>query len=138
MDLLKAIKLATSALKAQSGRMRVVSENLANADSTSVRPGEDPYRRRMPTFESQLDKETGGKTVRMGRVRLDTAPFRIRYEPSHPAADASGNVKMPNVNSLVELTDYRDAQRAYEANLNVVEGSRRMIGRTIDILRGGA
>lgn len=136
MDLLEAIKLATSGLKAQSGRMRVVAENLANADSTAQKPGEAPYKRRIPSFSSHLDPQTGGRTVQLGRVRLDTKPFRLRYEPGHPAADEKGYVQLPNVNSLVELTDYREAQRSYEANLNVIEGSRKMIGATLDILKG--
>ncbi|MDB5591989.1 flagellar basal body rod protein FlgC [Enterovirga sp.] len=135
MDFLKSIAIAASGLRAQSGRMRVVAENIANADSTGDKPGADPYRRKIPTFNRQLDRELDAATVALGRVRRDPSPFKTRYEPGHPAADAAGQVKLPNVNSLVETIDMREAQRSYEANLNVVTATRRMISRTLDILR---
>ena len=135
MDFLRALTSAASGLRAQSGRMRIIAENLANADSTTQTPGGDPYRRRVPTFEQALDRETGAATVELGRVRLDRSDFRMRYEPGHPAADENGYVRMPNVSTLVESMDMRNAQRTYEANLNVVTATRRMIARTIDILR---
>jgi flagellar basal-body rod protein FlgC len=115
--------------------MRIIAENLANADSTASSPGEDPYRRRIPTFESVFDKELGGRGVEVGKVVYDMSAFEPRYEPGHPAADANGYVLYPNVNSLVEAMDMREAQRTYEANLNVVSSTRAMIGQTIDILR---
>ncbi len=135
MDLFKSIVVAASGLRAQSGRMKVVSENLANADSTSDKAGVDPYKRKIPTFQGRLDRELDVKTVELGRVRKDQSPFRSKFDPGHPAADTSGNVKMPNVNSLIETMDMREAQRSYEANLNVITSARRMIQRTIDILR---
>ena len=135
MDLFKSIVVAASGLRAQSGRMKVVSENLANADSTGERPGADPYRRKVPTFKGSLDRELDVKTVELGRVTKDQSPFRTKFDPGHPAADANGQVKTPNVNSLIETMDLREAQRSYEANLNVISSARRMIQRTIDILR---
>src|SRR5215470_435291 len=136
MDFVKSIAIAASGLRAQAGRMRVISENIANADSTAQRAGGDPYRRRIPTFSSEIDRTLDAHVVGLGRVRSDPTEFRIKYEPGNPAADASGNVKYPNVNSLVELTDMREAQRSYEANINVIGATRRMIQRTLDILRG--
>jgi flagellar basal-body rod protein FlgC len=135
MDFLKSMSIAASGLRAQAGRMRIISENIANADSTAQSPGADPYRRKVPTFSSQLDRALEAKVVALGRVQTDRSDFRVRYEPGHPAADANGYVKYPNVNSLVEMTDMRDAQRSYEANLNIVTATRRMIERTLDILK---
>jgi flagellar basal-body rod protein FlgC len=136
MDFVKSMAIAASGLRAQAGRMRVISENIANADSTAQNAGGDPYRRRIPTFTSQLDRTLDARVVALGPVRADPSNFQVKYEPGHPAADATGNVKHPNVNSLVEMTDMRDAQRSYEANLNVIGATRRMIARTLDILRG--
>jgi flagellar basal-body rod protein FlgC len=116
--------------------MRVVAENLANANSTATTPGADPYRRRVPTFQSRFDRELGAQTVQLGRVEQDRSDFQLRLEPGHPAANAEGYVRYPNVNSLVETMDMREAQRSYEANLNVIGATRRMIQRTLDILRG--
>ena len=135
MDFLKSIAVAASGLRAQAGRMRVLSENIANADSTATRAGGDPYRRKIPTFRSEVDRALDAKVVTLGRVRPDQGEFRNKYEPGHPAADANGYVKFPNVNSMVEMTDMREAQRSYEANLNVIGATRRMLQRTIDILR---
>jgi flagellar basal-body rod protein FlgC len=135
VDFLKSIAIAASGLRAQAGRMRVISENIANADSTAPRAGADPYRRKIPTFRSEVDRALDAKVVALGRVRTDPTEFRQKYEPGHPSADASGNVKYPNVNSLVEMTDLKEAQRSYEANINVITASRRMIQRTIEILK---
>ena len=135
MDFLKSMAIAASGLKAQSGRMRVIAENVANAESTAQRAGGDPYRRKIPTFRAEMDRALGAQTIAMGRTRTDPSDFRTKYEPGHPAADANGYVKYPNVNSLVEMTDMREAQRSYEANLNVIGATRRMIQRTIDLLR---
>jgi len=135
MDFLKSIGIAASSLRAQAGRMRIISENIANADSTGQSPGADPYRRKVPTFSAQLDRALDANVVSLGRVQTDKSDFRVKYEPGHPAADAGGYVKYPNVNSLVEMTDMRDAQRSYEANLNIVTATRRMIERTLDILK---
>ena len=135
MDFLKAMSIAASGLRAQAGRMRVISENIANADSTPTTPGADPYRRKVPTFTSEYDRALGARTVELGKVQFDKSDFRVKYEPGHPAADANGNVKYPNINPLLEMTDMRDAQRSYEANINVISATRRMLQRTIDILK---
>ena len=135
MDLMKSLMIAASGLKAQSGRMRIIAENLANANSTSRTPGGDPYRRKMVTFENVYNRELGAYTVQTGRITLDKTDFTRRHEPGHPAADEKGYVKTPNVNTLVEMMDMRQAQRSYEANLNVVRSSRGMAIRTLDILR---
>ena len=135
MDLLKSLSVAVSGLKAQSGRMRVIAENLANAESTPTRPGQDPYRRKIPTFTRSFDRELNAQVVAMGRVQRDNSAFQVRHEPGHPAADADGNVRIPNVNSTIEQMDMREAQRSYEANLNLVAATRRMITRTLEILR---
>ena len=134
-DFARSMGISASGLRAQAGRIRVISENIANADSTSQTRGGDPYRRKVPTFNSALDRTLDARTVALGRVKPDTSDFRVKYEPINPAADASGNVKYPNVNPLVEMTDMRDAQRSYEANLNVISATRRMIQRTLDILK---
>jgi flagellar basal-body rod protein FlgC len=134
-DFLRSMSIATSGLRAQAGRMRVISENIANADSTAKIVGGDPYRRKVPTFSSELDRTLGARVVALGRIKTDTSDFRVKHEPGNPAADASGNVKYPNVNSLVEMTDMREAQRSYEANLNIISATRRMIQRTLDILK---
>jgi flagellar basal-body rod protein FlgC len=135
MDFLKSMQIAASGLRAQTGRMQVVAENVANADSTAQRPGGDPYRRKIPTFRSEMDRALEANTVTMGKIRSDPTDFRTKYEPGHPAADQNGYVKYPNVNSVIELNDMREAQRSYEANLNVIGATRRMIQRTIDLLR---
>ena len=134
-DFSRSMGIATSGLRAQAGRMRVISENVANADSTASTAGGDPYRRKVPTFSSTLDRALDAKVVSLGQIKPDQSAFRVKYEPSNPAADASGNVKYPNVNPLVEMTDMRDAQRSYEANVNIISATRRMIQRTLDILK---
>ena len=135
MDFMKSIAIAASGLRAQAGRMRIISENIANADSTPTRPGSDPYRRKLLSFRSEIDRTLDARVVGLGGVRPDRSEFRLKYEPGHPAADVNGNVKYPNVNPLVEMTDMREAQRSYEANINVIGATRRMIQRTIDILK---
>src|SRR5215475_5264205 len=134
-DFSRSMGIATSGLRAQAGRMRVISENIANAESTAQIAGGDPYRRKVPTFVSALDRALDAKTVALGKIAPDRSAFRSKYEPSNPAADANGYVKYPNVNSLVEMTDMREAQRSYEANLNIISATRRMIQRTLDILK---
>jgi flagellar basal-body rod protein FlgC len=135
VDFLKSISIAASGLRAQAGRMRILSENIANADSTASAPNADPYRRKIPTFRSEMDRALDARVVELGRVTTDQTAFRSKYEPGHPAADANGNVKYPNVNSLIEMTDMREAQRSYEANINVIGATRRMIQRTLEILK---
>jgi flagellar basal-body rod protein FlgC len=134
-DFVRSMSIATSGLRAQAGRMRVISENIANADSTAQTAGGDPYRRKIPTFTSELDRTLDAKVVALGRVATDPTAFRVKHDPGNPAADAAGDVKYPNVNSLVEMTDMRDAQRSYEANLNVISATRRMISLTLNILK---
>ena len=127
------MSVAASALKAQQARMRIIAENLANADSTARTPGGEPYRRQIPVFTAAAVE--GGDGVRMTKVEMDPTAFKTAYEPGHPGADANGYVKLPNVDSLVEIMDMREAQRAYEANLNVIETSRAMQMRTLDLLK---
>ena len=135
MEFLKTLAVAASGLRAQSGRMRVISENIANADSTALTAGGDPYRRRVPTFQRHFDRALEANVVGLGRVAPDRTAFRTKLDPGNPAADAKGEVKLPNVNALIETMDMREAQRSYEANLNLVTTTRRMISRTLDILR---
>jgi flagellar basal-body rod protein FlgC len=135
MDFLKSMSIAAAGLRAQAGRMRIISENIANADSTPTTAGGDPYRRKVPTFVGEFDRTLNARLVELGKTRTDNSEFRLKYEPGHPAADRNGNVKLPNVNPLIEMTDMREAQRSYEANVNVISATRRMIQRTIDILK---
>ena len=136
MDFLKTLMISASGLKVQSGRMRVIAENMANADSAPRTAAEDPYRRKIPTVKTAFDRELGARVVQLGRVETDRSDFDQRFEPGHPAADAKGMVRYPNVSTLIETVDMREAQRTYEANLNVVTATRSMLQRTIDILRG--
>ncbi|WP_316860033.1 flagellar basal body rod protein FlgC [uncultured Cohaesibacter sp.] len=135
MDFLKSIMIAASGLHAQSGRMRVISENIANADSTAREPGGDPYRRQIPSFRSRFDQEVEANLVEMGRVLPDKSEFRVQYDPGNPAADDKGYVKLPNVNNLTEITDLQQAQRSYQANLNVITATRSMVSKTLEILK---
>ena len=135
MDLERSMLISARGMKAQGTRVRIVSENLANAQSTAANPGASPYRRKVVFFRNAFDRELGTNVVRVHKIKNDRSPFNLRYEPSHPAANADGYVLYPNVNSLVEITDIREAQRSYEANLNVLNMSRQMIQRTVDILR---
>jgi len=135
MDFVRTLMIAASGLRAQSGRMRVISENIANANSTAENSAADPYRRRIPTFRSTFDQELQANVVKLGRVQSDRSDFVKKNEPGNPSADAQGNVRYPNVNPLIEAVDLREAQRSYEANLNVISATRRMISRTIDLLK---
>jgi flagellar basal-body rod protein FlgC len=135
MDFMKSLHIAASGLRAQMGRMKVITENIANVDSVATSPGGDPYRRRIVTFSSELDRSIGADVVKLGKVEPDKSDFLVRHEPGNPAADAQGNVKYPNVNTLVEMTDLRDAQRSYESNLNVITATRKMMQLTIDMLK---
>ena len=135
MDLDRALRISAAGMQAQSTRLRAVAENLANRDSTGESPGADPYRRKTVTFRNRMDREIGAETVRVGRVGRATGDFPLRFDPSHPAADARGYVRMPNVDSLIETMDMREAQRSYAANLQVLEVTRGMLTRTIEALR---
>lgn len=134
-DFIKTLAIAASGLRAQAGRMRVISENIANADSTAATPGGNPYRRKVPIFQSEFDRTLDTSLVEMNKIQTDSSDFRTKYEPGNPAADSNGYVKYPNVNSIIEMTDMREAQRSYEANINVITATRRMLQRTVDILK---
>ncbi|MEM6627114.1 MAG: flagellar basal body rod protein FlgC [Pseudomonadota bacterium] len=134
-DLMSAMSSAASGLRAQTVRIRISAENLANANSTAETPGGDPYRRKMPVFREYLDRATGANKVKVANTVEDKSDFALKFDPSHPAANAEGFVKLPNVSSLIEMTDMRDAQRAYEANLNVVENSRAMMLSAVGLLK---
>ncbi|MGK2286233.1 flagellar basal body rod protein FlgC [Pedomonas sp. V897] len=135
MDLQRSMAISAAGLKAQSLRMRVVAENLANKDSVAQSPGELPYQRKVVMFKDVLDRQLGARTVKVDRVTVDTTDFEKVYMPGHPAADAQGYVLKPNVNSVIEATDMKEAQRSYEANLNAVEAAKSLTMRTIDLLR---
>ena len=129
-----AMSVAATALRAQQARMRVIAENMANADSTSATAGGDPYRRQIPVF-TPVTLPDGTKGVKMSRVVQDQTAFKTQYEPGAPSADAKGYVKMPNIDPLTEAMDMREASRAYQANLNVIENQRNMDSRTLDIIK---
>ncbi len=135
MDLTKALHISAAGMHAQGTRVRVIAENVANADSLADTPGGNPYRRKVVTFKNMLDRELGVRKVGVKRIAPDPSAFGRRYEPGHPAADAEGYVKTPNVNGLIEMMDMRQAQRSYEANLGIIRLSKGMIERTIELLR---
>jgi flagellar basal-body rod protein FlgC len=134
-DLMKSMNISAAGMKAQGTRLRVLSENVANAGSTALTPEGDPYRRKLVTFGTTLDRELGMELVAVQNITRDPSDFGQRYQPGHPAADDSGYVKISNVNSLVEMTDMRESQRSYEANLRVMQAARTMLQRTIELLR---
>jgi flagellar basal-body rod protein FlgC len=126
--------VAASGMRAQSSRMRTIAENIANANSTASDAASDPYRRKIPTIASAFDRELNATVVKAGKPLQDMSDFRTQYDPGNPAADKQGYVKLPNVNSLVEIMDMREAQTSYEANVNVLDASKTMLSRTIDLL----
>jgi flagellar basal-body rod protein FlgC len=129
------IKIAASGLETQSARMRIVSENMANAQSTGTTPGSNPYARKTVTFASELDQVTGADLVTVKRIGVDKTPFRVEHDPGNPAADSNGNVKLPNVDLLMEMADMREANRSYEANLQVIKQANSLNSMTLDLLR---
>ena len=135
MDLNTAVQVSASGLRAQSLRMRVIAENLANQDSVSTQAGGDPYRRRVAAFRAEMDRSSGAMNVKVERMAVDRSAFQRLYQPGSPAADAKGYVLTPNVNSLVETADMKAAQRSYEANLNAIEAAKSLTMRTIDLLK---
>jgi len=135
MDLYKSMAVSASGMKAQGTRLKVISENLANANTTAETPGDLPYRRKTVIFKNELDRAMDVDKVRVAKVDVDKSDFQRRYDPSHPSADADGYVLMPNVNSVVEAMDMREAQRSYEANLSAIDTARQMLTRTLDLLR---
>lgn len=136
MDLSKVMQISAAGMQAQTLRLRTISENLANADSLGESAGASPYQRKLVTFKNVFDRELGANKVKIDKITQDNSEFQKRLDPQHPAADQDGYVLIPNVNPLIELMDMRQAQRSYEANLSVIEVSKSMIARTLDILRG--
>ena len=134
MELTNAMTASVSGLKAQSVRLRTIAENLAHAESISTQAGGDPYRRKLVDFQSVVDRATGSDVVRIKKIHADNSDFKMTYNPTHPAADASGYVKMPNVNSFIEMMDMKEAQRSYQANLEAITTSRSMLRETIGLL----
>jgi flagellar basal-body rod protein FlgC len=134
MDLATSMLVAASGMRAQSSRMRTIAENIANANSSAANASSDPYRRKIPTITSNFDRELNATVVQAGKPMADTSDFRRQYDPGNPAADKQGYVKLPNVNSLIEIMDMREAQTSYEANVNVLDASKTMLSRTIDLL----
>lgn len=136
-DIVDALMISANGMRAQGTRIRVISENVANAETTGLTPGSDPYTRQTISFKNELDREMGFHLVEVNDIGTDQeTPFPLEFKPDHPAADEGGYVKMPNVNTMLEMMDVREAQRSYEANLGMIEQSRSMISRTIDLLRG--
>lgn len=132
-----SLRIAGAGLQAQSTRVRIVSENLANAQSTGPTPGSDPYRRKTVTFENTMNHALGAAMVKVKGIGVDRSAFRVEFEPGHPAADEKGYVKLPNVSMLLEMADMREANRSYEANLQMIKQARSMQSMTIDLLRNG-
>jgi len=136
MSLEKVLGISASGMTVQAARLRIVAENIANSQSLGKTPGEDPYRRKLITFKTVLDQNIGAQVVRVDRISFDTSEFGRKFDPTHPAADKDGFVKVPNVKPLIEMMDLRESQRSYEANLSVIDIAKRMLQGTIDILRG--
>ncbi|CAN5117861.1 flagellar basal body rod protein FlgC [soil metagenome] len=130
-----SLKVAASGLDVQSARMRIIAENLANAQSTGRTPGSDPYSRKTITFASVLDRASEAPLVEVGDIGVDKTPFSVEYQPGNPAADEKGYVKMPNVNMALEMADMRETNRSYEANLQMIRRTRELLSMTIDLLR---
>jgi flagellar basal-body rod protein FlgC len=135
MDFFSALQISAFGMRAQSGRMRTIAENLANADSVSQSATGEPYRRKIPAMSSAFDRELNANVVQLIEPIPDQTEFRMQFDPGNPRADAAGYVRLPNVNALVEMMDMRDAQRSYEANIQALEGARSMLVRTVDLLR---
>ncbi len=136
MDPLQSIaRIAASGMTAQTARLRVISENVANADSTGATPGDDPFRRKTISFSEMVDRDSGATLVEVDRIGRDQSDFRLDYDPSHPAADDTGYVKRPNVDPIIEMANMREASRNYEANMNMFEAGRRMRGQMLDLLK---
>ena len=134
-DIIRTMRISGSGMRAQGQRLRVIAQNIANANSLPQEPNENPYRRKILTFRNEFDRAVGLEIVKVNRVRADMSEFSRRYEPSHPAADAEGYVLTPNVNTIIEMTDMREAQRSYEANMNVIKTSKSMLRSALELLR---
>jgi flagellar basal-body rod protein FlgC len=134
MDFSKSMAVAASGMRAQTDRMKTIAENIANASSTSPVKGADPYRRKIATIKPDFDRELDATLVAAGKPIPDKSDFRSQYDPGNPNADKQGYVKLPNVDSLVEIMDMREAQRSYEADLSVMESTKQMLAKTVDLL----
>ena len=134
LDLAKTLQISAAGLRAQSDRMRVIAENIANAASLPLKPGDEPYRRKTITFDNALDRALGVNLVEVKEIGVDGTEFGQKYDPGHPGADEKGFVLTPNVKPLIEMTDMREAQRSYEANLSVITVAKDMLRRTVDLL----
>ena len=134
-DIIKTMRISGAGMKTQGARLQVIAQNVANANSLPQAEGCQPYRRQVMTFKNAFNEALGMNTVRVDKVRPDRSEFGKRFDPNHPAADEDGYVLTPNVNMLIEMTDMREAQRSYEANLNVIKSSKAMLNNTIDVLR---
>lgn len=135
MDMMSAMTVSAYGMKAQGSRIRVIAENVAHSGTTAHTPEENPYQRRIVTFKNYMDKDSGLSLVGTNKLSVDQSPFKLKFMPEHPAADEKGYVKMPNVNTLIEMTDLKEAQRSYEANLGVIELSKSMLNGTIELLK---
>lgn len=135
MDITKAMEVSAAGMKAQGSRIKVIAENLANAESTAEAPGDLPYRRKVVTFKNELDRQAGVNKVRIAAIGVDRSDFVRKYDPGNPVSDQDGYVMMPNVNNLVETMDLQEAQRSYDANLSVIDAAKTMLSRTVDLLR---
>ena len=135
MDLIKSMFVSASGMKAQTARMKVISENLANANSTAKTADGDPYRRKTLSFKTEMDRALGINRVKVAGQGTDKSEFQLRYEPGHPGANADGYIKLPNVQPLIEVADMQEAQRSYEANLSIVDTAKAMLSRTIELLK---
>ena len=134
-DIIRTMRISGSGMRVQGQRLRVIAQNIANANSLPQEPNENPYRRKVMTFRNEFDRATGLDMVKVNRERQDMSDFGKRYEPNPPAADANGYVLTPNVNTIIELSDMREAQRSYEANMNVIKASKAMLNSAIELLR---
>ena len=134
-DIIRTMRISGSGMRVQGQRLRVIAQNIANANSLPQEPNENPYRRKILTFRNAFDRATGTDLVKVNRVRSDMSEFNKRFEPNHPAADADGYVLTPNVNTIIEMTDMREAQRSYEANMNVIKTSKSMLNSALELLR---
>jgi flagellar basal-body rod protein FlgC len=134
-DLNQALNVSATGMDAQTTRLRVIAENIANQDTTGSTPGADAYRRKTITFESAVDKAAGVDTVQVKNVGVDNSDLPLRYDPANPAANPQGYVKLPNVNTFIEVMDMREAERSYSANLSVMQATRSMLNKTIDLLK---
>jgi len=134
MNILDAMQVSSAGMKVQGDRLRVISQNIANADTAANTPNAEPYKRKSVIFKNEMDRASGVEKVKVERIVEDDSDFKLKFQPSHPGADQNGYIRLPNVNTLVETMDMREAQRSYEANLGMVQISKAMLGKTIDLL----